>query len=661
MSKHVFIRTAVVVVFLSLAGLVTAGISPGLDDFTRQEWTRKAAVREGFFEDRLAKADVNQSNYDVEHYNLVLSVDPATESIAGTLTARIATVAPTDSIVFDLVDTLVVSAATVNGSSVLFSHAGNLLTLLPTPTIGSGQIVDVVIDYSGDPVTYNEYLSLPAFSFDTHGSDEQVIFSFSSPSYARAWWPCKDVPEDKATMRLSVTVPDTLIVASNGALENNIDNGDNTRTFIWYESYPISTYLVSVAISNYEIFSDFYRYAPNDSMEVVYYVYPEDLSDARISFANTVTMTEYFSDTFGEYPFLSEKYGMAEINFGGAMEHQTCTSYGNYHIRPNNSRDRIVAHELSHQWWGDLITPSDWRDIWLNEGFATFCEALWYEHVDGQQAYFNFMESRRFPWPFSGTVYDPDFIYNATVYQKGAWVLHMLRWVMGDTDFFQTLRNYAADPRYAYKNATSVQFQEVCEDVYGAPLDWFFDQWLHEVGEPAYSYYIDYVRSEGGDDAYLVINQEQPGYVYTMPLEVRYTLASGDTTVVVWNDERSQRLAVLMPEPVLSVSLDGRGWILGDKILKKPGGTKVSVSPNPFGETVAIDFETSVAGHATVVIYDVTGARVKTLQDGDLPASFHKFIWDGRNGHGDPVSKGVYFVEVNSVEGRGTNRIVFVQ
>ncbi len=109
------------------------------------------------------------------------------------------------------------------------------------------------------------------------------------------------------------------------------------------------------------------------------------------------------SNTFGQYPFLSEKYGMAEINFGGAMEHQTCTSYGSFLVRPNNSRDWVVAHELAHQWWGNLITPTDWRDIWLNEGFATYCEALWIEHVDGEQAYFDRMQLRRWDWPFQGT------------------------------------------------------------------------------------------------------------------------------------------------------------------------------------------------------------------------------------------------------------------
>jgi aminopeptidase N len=240
-------------------------------------------------------------------------------------------------------------------------------------------------------------------------------------------------------------------------------------------------------------------------------------------------------------------------------------------------------------------------------------------------------------------------------------VLHMLRWVMGDSDFFQVLRSYAADPRFAYKNANSVQFQEVCESFYGEPLDWFFDQWLHEEGEPQYTWTAGSTSDGGATKTYLTIEQVQPGFIYTMPLEVRFTMASGDTSVVVWNTTEFQQYTINMPGPVSAVSLDPDGWVLGDKTRRKLGGAHVAVSPNPFSESVAIDFETSVSGQADVKIYDVTGARVITLHEGELPPAFHRLLWDGRNGRGDPVSKGVYFVEVTSVEGRATNRIVFIQ
>jgi aminopeptidase N len=655
-----------VFVLLPAAAAVSAAGTGGLDRFAADEWSYRTAIRDAFEHDRLAKATVDQSDYDVLHYHLILGVDPEGKTIEGTVTAQVETLAPADSFVFDLVDTLTVSGVTVDGSDAAWSHTGDLLTVLAAPRIEQGRTVDIVIDYSGSPVTNNDYLRLPAFSFDTHGNDEHLIFSFSAPIYARAWWPCKDVLEDKATIHLVVTVPDTLVVASNGALQSDVDNGDGTRTFTWHEKYPIATYLVSVAISNYAVFSHYYHHAPDDSMEVAYYVYPEDLADAQISFAPTVPMTEFFSDTFGQYPFLDEKYGMAEIRFGGGMEHQTCTSYGDYLIRPNNTRDWVVAHELAHQWWGDLITPADWRDIWLNEGFATYCEALWFEHIDGRQAYLDRMQSRRWDWPFSGTVYDPDDLYGTTVYWKGSWVLHMLRRVMGETDFFDALRDYAADPRYAYGNATTDQFQALCEARYGQSLDWFFDQWLREEGEPLYEYFVAGENHGSGQTLYLTISQRQQGIDYTMPMEVRFTMAGGDTSVTVWNDRRVQQYTFYLPEAVTAVALDPDGWILCnteqiDLLGKGARDNYVSVTPNPFSEYVAIEFETTVGGDARIAVYDVTGALVITLHDGNLPPALHRFEWSALNRQGGPVAKGLYWVEVNTVEGRVTDRMVYVR
>ena len=651
--------------FSALCGIVSVALAQNdapVDPvrFAQEEWALRLGFRDQLERDRIVKAQVDQTGYDVLHYDINLVVDPDSQSITGTLTASIEAMTAIDEAVFDLVESMSVSEVRVGGNAAAISRVGDLLTVTIAPPLGQGERTDVAIDYSGRPDTRNGVVNVPAFSFDTHGDDELLIFSFSAPTYARAWWPCKDVLEDKASVRLAVTVPDTLIVASNGLLEANTDLGNGKRRFVWHEAYPITTYLVSVAISNYATFSDYYRYAPDDSMEVAYFVYPEDLADAIIDFAPTVSMIEYFADVFGEYPFVSEKYGMAEIRFGGAMENQTCTSYGSRLIRGNNSADWVVAHELAHQWWGDMITPTFWRDIWLNEGFATYCEALWIEGQDGRQAYFDRMQIRRLDQPFFGTVYDPVDLYGVTVYWKGSWVLHMVRWVMGDTAFFEALRSYAADDRFSYQTATTAEFQEVCEEYYGDDLDWFFDQWLNWVGEPTYEY--NWRTSSGGRSVDLWVNQVQKGRVYKMPLEVRFTLASGDTSITVWNDWAARNYRFSMPEPVLAVSLDPDGWILGDKTRGsvRPMPTLV-VSPNPFNSVTSVAFETTAPGQVEIVIYDVTGARVKTLQNGTLPAAFHRLPWNGSNDNGDRVAKGVYFVDLHSPNGRVTVRAVLVK
>lgn len=242
--------------FSALCGIVSVALAQNdapVDPvrFAQEEWALRLGFRDQLERDRIVKAQVDQTGYDVLHYDLNLVVDPDSQSIAGTLTASIEAMTALDEAVFDLVESMSVSEVRVGGSAAAISRVGDLLTVTIAPPLGPGDRTDVAIDYSGRPGTKNSVVNVPAFSFDMHGDDELLIFSFSAPTYARAWWPCKDVLEDKASVRLAVTVPDTLIVASNGLLEANTDLGNGKRRFVWHEAYPITTYLVSVAISNY--------------------------------------------------------------------------------------------------------------------------------------------------------------------------------------------------------------------------------------------------------------------------------------------------------------------------------------------------------------------------------------------------------------------------
>ncbi len=544
--------------------------------FARQEWAARVGVREWIERDRIVKAQVDQSNYDVQHYHIVLAIDTLARTIDGEVTASVEATTAAATLVFDLVDGLSVDTVLVDGSPQTFTHQNDLITVTLSTPLNQGEQVDVVIEYSGAPDRPNDVIgTTSAFNFDTNRHGDPVIYTFSAPTFARAWWPCKDVLDDKATAYIVVNVPDGLVVASNGVLQQSVSNGDGTKEVTWEVMKPIATYLVSLAISNYDVFRHYYRYASNDSMPVEYYVYPNDRADAEIDFAPTVPMIQFFDSLFGPYPFLDEKYAMAEFEWGGGMEHQTCTSYGARLIRGNNQNDRIVAHELSHQWWGDMITPAEWRDIWLNEGFATYCEALWIEDQDGRQEYFDYLDRRRLSFPFTGTVYDPDPVdlYGTTVYVKGAWVLHMLRWVMGEQAFFDAMRAYAADTRFAYRNATTAQFQEVCEGFYGLrpDLDWFFDQWVYQEGEPAYTYYWKATDAGAGQRVDVRISQTQSGFVYEMPIEIVLEMPTGNLRVTRWNDARTQNFSFETLETVTGVSVDPDGWILGNKSQGKTG------------------------------------------------------------------------------------------
>jgi aminopeptidase N len=636
------------------------------DWFARQEWAGRVGVRERIERDRKVKAQVDQSNFDVQHYHIVLDIDPNAETIAGRVTAVVEATTGTGNLVFDLVDGLSVDSVLVGGAPMAFTHQNDLVAVTLSSPLSAGEQAQVTIVYAGAPDTPNDVIGgITAFNFDRNRHGSLVVYTFSAPTFARAWWPCKDVLDDKATAHIVVTVPDTLIVASNGVEQQVVDNGDGTQDVSWLESSPIATYLLSLAISNYDVFTHHYRYTPNDSMPVVYYVYPEDRADAEIDFAPTVPMIAFYSGLFGQYPFVDEKYAMAEFDWGGGMEHQTCTSYGARFLTGDNRYDRIIAHELAHQWWGDLITCGDWRDIWLNEGFATYCEALWFENRDGRQAYLDYMDDLRYPFgTFPGTVYDPDYLYNATVYDKGAWVLHMLRWVMGDQAFFDALSAYAADNRFAYGTATTAEFQELCEGFYSSrsDLDWFFQQWVYREGEPAYTYYWKSTASGSGQRVDVKITQTQSGSVYEMPIEIVLEMPTGDLRATRWNTARTQNYTFETLEPVTGVSVDPDGWILGNK---SQGNTSslpaLAVTPNPFNRRTDISFQTDVAGPVSLVVYDVTGARVKVLQDGSLPPAFHSYPWDGRNDQGDLVAKGVYYVDLQTQAGRVTTKAVIVR
>jgi aminopeptidase N len=643
-------------------------MDPG--SFAKRELFRRWRVQERADRERLDKALAQQDTYDALHYALRLDIDVQEESIEGTLAmwAESRTAEPS-SLVLDLYDEMAVSAVREGGSPVAYAHENNLLTIVLSGTYSIGDTIRIEVDYGGKPTVENDELQDAAFAFDKHGPtiterNQVVVYTISEPFFARAWWPCKDVPDDKATVRLHVTVPDTLIVASNGVLESEMTLPGAKKSFIWYERYPIATYLVSLAVSNYEVFSDYYRYTASDSMEVAYFVYPEDADTARVAYAVTVAMIAFYSEVFGRYPFIKEKYGMAEFGWdNGAMEHQTCTSMGSRFVR-RTGYDDVIAHELAHQWWGDLVTPAGWEDVWLNEGFATYSEALWHEHLGGFEAYKDYMARRRFDRPFVGTVYDPDVLFGLTVYWKGAWVLHMLRRVMGDGPFFEALRDYGSTGRYGYANATTADFQDVCEVHHGASLSWFFDEWVYGEGQPAYAYYWAQTLSDGRTTVDLTLRQLQSDRVFVMPVDVRFRLegaGAADTTVTVWSSERIDAYRFSFPCPVTSVSVDPDAWILSTVDERGLRPLTLELFPNPFNATIRLGFETDSSGRVEVNVYDVTGALVKRLYRDDRAAGYHEIEWDGTNDAGSGVSSGVYFVEILAPQGTAVKKAVLVK
>ncbi|NUO79852.1 T9SS type A sorting domain-containing protein, partial [candidate division KSB1 bacterium] len=329
---------------------------------------------------------------------------------------------------------------------------------------------------------------------------------------------------------------------------------------------------VSLAISNYATFSDRFEYAPGQFLPLEYYVYPAQLTTAKAAFATVPNMLRIFSERFGEYPFLKEKYGHAVFPWGGAMEHQTLTSIGSVSM----SAEWVYAHELAHQWFGDLVTCENWGDIWLNEGFATYSEALYYRALNGVQGYHNYINASLGSMRSWGSdpVYryntdDVWYIFNRTVYDKGGWVLHTLRHVLGDSVFLKILHDYPNDPAFKFKSATTAQFRDYCEQVAGIDLDWFFQQWIYEPYFPVYQWGYALTPDQGGYSLYLEIRQTQaqvsPEYdhLYKMPIDIRVTYGDRTTqTLVVWDSLAVQSFRIPLANSPIAVSFDPDRWIL---------------------------------------------------------------------------------------------------
>ncbi len=495
-----------------------------------------------------------QLDLDVRYYDLALSIDPVGRQVSGTLLARLRVGVPEATLAeLNLADALSVDAVTSGGVAVPWVHSNELVSITLDRLYLQDEEVTVTVTYHGTPPG-----SYGAFGFDSHAG-QPLIWTLSEPFGARSWWPCDDWSDDKAdSVDLRITVPQGLIVASNGTLRGVVQ-GSGTETYTWHEAYPISTYLVSLAIYPYSVYSDYYHYSPSDSMEIRFFIYPDHVEDTYPVNMMTADMIAFFANVYGEYPFLSEKYGHAEFNWGGAMEHQTCTSMGAFY-------ETIVAHELSHQWWGDMVTCADFHHVWLNEGFATYSEALWLENQYGAEGYWGKMNGTRYLG--GGTIYVPDLsdwdrIFSTELsYYKASWVLHMLRHVIGDEAFFQTLEAYRQ--AFEYGTATTEDFQAVAEAVSGVNLTDFFHQWIYEEYYPAYAYSWSCTETLDYFSLNLTVDQVQTNTaLFHMPIDVRVDFEGGGSqTFVIDNFEAHQEYLLSVSGRAIAVSLDPDEWIL---------------------------------------------------------------------------------------------------
>ena len=329
----------------------------------------------------LQKANVNTGIYDVKYHRLEFTVDPSVAFIAGAVTTYFEAKSNLNQITFDLANNMTVSQVSQRGNSLSFiQNTNDELVITLASTQNTGVLDSLTISYSGNPVSSG----FGSFEQNQHAGDP-VIWTLSEPYGAKGWWPCKQDLNDKTdSIDVYITTPifnpsnEEYIAVSNGLEQSQVVNGSNKTTHFKHQ-YPIPAYLIAIAVTNYSVYTHTVVNNGNP-FDIVNYVYPENLTSAQSSTPITVNIMNLFANLFEEYPFSNEKYGHAQFGWGGGMEHTTVSFMGSF--------DRnLIAHELAHQWFGNKVTCGSWKDIWLNEGFATYLSGLVIESLDGNTSF----------------------------------------------------------------------------------------------------------------------------------------------------------------------------------------------------------------------------------------------------------------------------------
>jgi aminopeptidase N len=621
--------------------------------------------------------------YDVLHYSLDLTIDVDGHWVSGRASADLLSLrAGLSRVNLDLVNDLTVDSLlwsvppAASPLPVPFTHTGDsLIALLPEP-LPAGTAGRLVVVYQGRPPLHGAFragLMWRQFGDETPdpADDVPVVASMSEPWSAHSWWPCKDHPHDKATATLAFTVPEPYTAISNGLLRSETVPQPGWRRFLWQESYPISSYLVSVAVSVYESWLELCP-GLNGPVLLTYHVFPPERETAPIDLARTCDMLHFLEELAGPYPFAAERYGQVEFVWGGAMEHQTATSLGRTFVAGTGRFQKLILHEFAHQWFGDLLTPRQWRDIWLNEGFARYCEALWLEHTEGREAMLEYMRRigpARHEDLFAnqGILTDPDPILpNLLVYDKGAWVLHMLRNHVGDEAFFKLVHDYATAPEIAYGNVATADFLALASASAGVDLAPVLRPWLETSAVPTLAWSI--TQHPGPRDPRTVVLLEirqQQDTLFDLALPVQIATAGGVEFKRAVINQREQSFRWYVYGAVDSVSIDPEGWVLFQQAGTLPPLLQMlTPAPNPAGAAgTLLRFRLRQETSLTLDVYDVRGQRRGRWELGQQPATQDapgQWAWNGRDGAGRPLPAGVYWLELKGGGTRAVQKVTLV-
>jgi aminopeptidase N len=514
---------------------------------------------------------------DIEHIRLDMQVDLRKQEVAGRAVIELKSLRPTPSIALNAVELEVSKVALQNGKGEAkeqrFTNDGRMLTVDLAPAWTEGQAGVLVIDYRVRQPKAGLYFFKPT---EAEPDVPYTVWSQGEPATNSHWFPCVDHPNERQTTELFVTVENGYEVLSNGRLVGKKDNADKSVTFHWKQEQPHVAYLVTLVVGKFAIVEEEWKGKP-----VQYWVPPARQADAARTFGRTREMLDFFSRRFGiEYPW--EKYAQVVVEqfIWGGMENTSATTLTDWTMHDarallDSSPDGLIAHELAHQWWGNLVTCKDWAHLWLNEGFASYAEILWSEHKEGaDEAAYDLWEKsraalaggkdrpvvdRRYP--------NPDSMFDARAYPKGAWVLHMLRSRLGEEAFWRAIRRYGTEHRM--KTVETADLRQTFERETGRSLERFFHDWTERPGHPVVEVATEYVSES--KLAKVTVKQTQAGEPFHFPLKIEFCCEPGrvsarSTEPVLKEDitERDQRFFVPLPARPQLVRIDPDHTVLAE-------------------------------------------------------------------------------------------------
>lgn len=584
---------------------------------------------------------VGQS-YDLKYHRAHWKVNPAERYIHGAITSYFMMTESDTMIDFELVDELLVDSVVFRSNHIAYTHQDDVLQLVLGVVLPEGALDSLTVYYQGVPPDED------SFGMGVQQDDSPTLWTLSEPYGAKTWWPSKNDLSDKIdSIDVIIDVsPIENIGVSNGLLiQDTIATDSSFRRFHWQHRYPIATYLVAVAAAEYNFFERYFE-LQEGNLRIPNYAYKATTYSAQVAVEGLEKAMALYDSLFMPYPFMKEHYGHAEMGRGGGMEHQTMTFMGTWSFH-------VISHEVAHQWFGNYITLNDWHDIWLNEGFATYLTGLAYEMCFDTTQWWDIWRPQtinHITTEPDGSVYVPDIsdadrIFDGRLsYSKGAYVLHMIRWVLGDEAFFQAIRNYLQEESLAYNYSSQDDLINHFEQEGDTTLNEFFDDWYYGEGYPSY-----HVKSEilTPTKTKVTLSQEQSHSsvsFFEMPVELRFINTAKDTAVVLDHQYADQEFIVDLGFVPDSVFFDPEYHIISqDNTMefnqKDDQEVVLLLMPNPAKAYCTIQCEQMIEKFE---VFDNRGLRV--LRNDDVMNDYFQIDVTA-------LRKGMYFIQFRTIEG----------